>query len=211
MSKPFRILLMASGNGSNAVNLIEHSRGFDVCGLISDQPQAPVIEKSRALGIETFVLPRLSTKADHEKQILKTITQLNPDLICLCGYMRLLSSDFLSKLSSPDYLGLAKMINIHPSLLPSFKGLDAYEQAFAAGVKTAGVTLHFVAPEMDGGPIILQRSFERLDTDSLEDFKTRGLKLEHQLYLECLDLFTKKHINLRKTGNSFYVSTSHKN
>jgi phosphoribosylglycinamide formyltransferase-1 len=126
-----------------------------------------------------------AAKEIHEQTIHRQLEEYSFDYICLAGYMRIFSKDFIAQ-NWNSSLGLSTIINIHPSLLPSFKGKDPYEQAFAYGVTLHGVSVHFVEPDIDAGPIILQKSYKRLKNDNFEDFKKRGLDLEYIAYREAL-------------------------
>ena len=184
-----RIIIFASGNGSNAENIINFAKnsGIQVEALLCDKQYAPVIKKAEELGVKTFFIPYeiSDTKKDHEKKIFKVLDSLQFDWICLAGYMRILSSDFIKKYSYKKS-GLSKVINIHPSLLPSFKGKDAYKQAFDYGVKISGVTVHLVDENIDTGPILLQKTFNRNENDSFLDFKNKGMQVEYKIYPEVL-------------------------
>lgn len=133
---------------------------------------------------------RTEDKAAHEAAIYEWMNSKNVDWVFLAGYMRILSADFIKKFHDPN-LGVSRILNIHPSLLPSFPGKNAYEQAFQAGVKSSGVTVHFVDPGVDTGPPIIQESFPRFEQDTLEDFEKRGLEVEYRLYRKAMDMVSK--------------------
>lgn len=212
--KPLRIALMASGNGSNAVNLIEWAREHkevEVVAVVSDQGSAPVLARAAELGVANFCIEKGGrSKFEHEQALLDVLQPLRPDWICLCGYMRLLGVRFLSEFKWPG-TKLYRVINIHPSLLPAFPGKKAYEDAFSYGVKLSGASVHLVDEGMDTGPVIAQRSFERKDDDEIEDFKRRGLAVEHQLYRDVMDLVRQGRLQLEKKGSSWYVCTDQTN
>ncbi|HMI31488.1 MAG TPA: formyltransferase family protein, partial [Candidatus Limnocylindrales bacterium] len=161
MVKPLRLLVLASGRGSHAVNLIEATRDGRISGevvrVVSDRPGAAALEEARALGVPVLALMpvtggvRLSPEA--EEMLLGAARGDRADLVALCGFMRLLSPEFLGQVSSP-------VLNVHPSLLPAFRGLDAQRQAIEAGVRITGATVHFVDSGMDTGPILLQAPLE---------------------------------------------------
>lgn len=209
-NNPLKIALLASGNGTNAENLMKYARDHDdieVVGLISDQSEARALERAKTWSVPTAICPvGKKSKEEQELEMIEVLRHWGADWICLCGYMRLLSSKFLQSFPLGDS-GLARVLNIHPSLLPAFPGLDAYEKAFHYGVKVAGATVHLVDNGMDTGPIILQRSFNRHDGDGLEDFKQRGLALEYELYREALDLIRHGRLHPLKKGTSWYVCT----
>jgi len=188
---PIRAAILASGSGSNAENIMRHCAtlpNITIALVITDQPQAGVIQRAKAAGVECITVPRTPgmTKAAHEAALLTTLGQHQAEWLFLAGYMRILSADFLSKFYDAT-LGLNRVVNIHPSLLPAFPGRDGYGDAFRANIATSGVTLHFVDDGVDTGPIILQRSFDRLPADSLDDFRARGLAHEYDIYRTFLN------------------------
>jgi len=150
--------------------------------VVSDKPQARGLELAASRGLKTLVIPRAGrTNKEHQEEILTSLVQHEVDLICLAGYMRLLSPEFVAA-----YQG--RILNIHPSLLPSFPGLDAQKQALEHGVKWTGCTVHLVDDTLDGGPIIAQRAIPVFDDDTEESLAHRLIKEEHQLYAEALAL-----------------------
>ena len=179
-----RIVIFASGRGSNALNLIEKSKavGFEVVGMIVDKPKAPILENQL---VDTRLVPYKTGRDEHEMKILKELSTWDFDFICLCGYMRILSGNFVKKFSH-DSLP-SRIINIHPSALPLYPGLNSYERAFKDEVKDSGVTVHFVDEGVDTGEVIVQEKFLRKTGDSLEDFEKRGLELEHKIYPKALE------------------------
>lgn len=186
---------MASGRGSNAKALMEKAgelSGIEIKCLISDNVDAPVLNLASQFSVESFCFPVNkeiknipARKLAQEEQILTVMKEKKIDWVLLAGYMRLLSAEFLAYFYDPK-LKLNRVINIHPSLLPKFKGANGYEQAFAAGEEVSGVTVHYVVPEMDSGPIILQAEFSKIAGETFETFKQRGLALEHQVYPRVL-------------------------
>jgi len=186
--RKMRIVIMISGNGSNMVALIQATRNQDfpaeIVAVICDKAQAGGIAKARALGVETFVCERknFTDQAAHEAAMLEILARLDPDLICLAGYMRLMSEEMVMR-----YQG--RMLNIHPSLLPLFPGLDTHRRALEAGVKIAGCTVHIVTPVMDSGPILAQAAVPVLDGDDEARLKARVLAAEHRLYAQALRQF----------------------
>ena len=187
--KPFRLLVLASGRGSHAVNLIEATRDgrilCEVTRVASDRGDAPALAEARGLGCATLTLapvaPGARLGAEAEEKLLQAARDDRVDLIALCGFMRLLSADFLGRVSVP-------VLNVHPSLLPSFRGLDAQRQAIEAGVRVTGATVHFVDSGVDTGPILLQAPLEVLPGDTVETLSDRLLPLEHRLYVEAIRL-----------------------
>jgi phosphoribosylglycinamide formyltransferase-1 len=157
----------------------------EIAAVISNNPDAPAIEKAKNRGIKTYVIDhRGMSRQDHENAVLKILLPHNLDYVILAGYMRILSKTFLEPFA--DKAGYYRIINIHPSLLPLFPGTSGYEDAFASGAKSSGITIHLVDDQLDHGPIIAQETFPRLENDSLETFKSRGLALENKFYPKVL-------------------------
>lgn len=191
--------ILISGRGSNMVAIAEAVRSgaipnSEVAIVISDKPEAAGIEKAKTLGLETLVIPKGERKrVDHDAEVAAELKKRGVELVCLAGYMRLLSPEFIREF--PD-----KIVNIHPSLLPSFKGLDAQKQAFDYGVKYTGCTVHFVDEALDHGVIIAQKVVEVLDSDTSETLSARILEEEHKLYTQSIALIVtgKYHIDGRR-------------
>ena len=180
-----KIGILISGRGSNMVAIAEAVQNSlipnsEVAVVISDKSKALGLEKAKGLGIETLAITRKGRKRDeHDAEIVAELQKRGVELVCLAGYMRLLSSDFVKAFPN-------KILNIHPSLLPSFKGLDAHEQAIEYGVKVSGCTVHFVDEHLDHGAIILQKSVEVKDYDTAETLSKRLIKHEHESYVEVV-------------------------
>lgn len=178
------IVVFASGSGSNFEAIAAACKNGEIDAvvklLVCDRKNAFAIERARKYGIETLVLsPKdFPSKEDYEKAILKKLSQMEIDLICLAGYMRVIGDTLLN-----PYQG--KIINTHPALLPSFKGMHAIEQAMEYGVKIYGITIHYVDSTLDGGKIIDQASLY-YDGDDLEYLKEELLKIEHPLYISVI-------------------------
>jgi phosphoribosylglycinamide formyltransferase-1 len=152
----------------------------EVAVVISDQPAAAGIRKAKSCGIETIVIERRGRpREEHDREILAALRERKIDLICLAGYMRILSRDFIEAFRR-------RIVNIHPSLLPLFRGLEAQKQALEHGVKVAGCTVHFVDETLDGGPIIAQREVPVREDDTVETLSARILEQEHELYPEAV-------------------------
>jgi phosphoribosylglycinamide formyltransferase 1 len=185
-----RIAIFISGRGSNMqalLNAIEQGQlRAEVAVIIANEPQAAGIALAAARGYPTRVITHrgLSRQA-HEAQILATLADFTINLICLAGYLRLLSAEFVAQFPQ-------QILNIHPSLLPAFPGLNAPEQALAYGVKFTGCTVHFVTAECDGGPIIAQAVVPVLVSDTADTLAARILQAEHQLYPQVVDLILNK-------------------
>jgi phosphoribosylglycinamide formyltransferase 1 len=164
------------------VEAVESGRIPDskVAIVISDKPDASGLLKAREKGVETLVIERKGrTRAEHDAEIAAEFKKRNVELVCLAGYMRLLSPGFVRAFPG-------RIINIHPSLLPAFRGLDAQKQAFDQGVRVTGCTVHFVDEELDNGPVIAQKTVEVRDDDTAETLAARILEQEHELYVEAI-------------------------
>lgn len=152
----------------------------EVTVVLSDKKSAQGLERAKERGIETVVVARNGRlREEHDAEIIAELKKRNVELVCLAGYMRLLSRDFVR--AFPD-----KIVNIHPSLLPAFPGLDAQKQAIEYGVKISGCTVHFVDDDLDHGAIILQKAVEVKDEDTAESLSARILEREHALYVEAV-------------------------
>jgi phosphoribosylglycinamide formyltransferase-1 len=179
--------ILLSGRGSNFVAIadsVDAGRIADarIAVVISNKADAPGIATARKRGLNGVVIPSKSrSRAEHDREVVATLQQHNVDLICLAGYMRLLSPWFVQQFPR-------RILNIHPSLLPAFPGLEAQEQAFAYGVKVSGCTVHFVDEELDHGPIIVQKTVSVMDTDDEHTLATRILEQEHIAYTEAIKL-----------------------
>ncbi len=177
--------ILISGRGSNMVALVDAVQSgkisdSQVSVVISNKADAAGLEKASERGVETVVIERNGrTRDEHDAAIIAELNKRGVELVCLAGYMRLLSADFVRAFPN-------KIINIHPSLLPEFPGLDAQKQAFEAGVKVTGCTVHYVDELLDHGPTILQCEVERYDDDTVEMLSARILEQEHKLYVEAV-------------------------
>ena len=184
-----RLGILISGRGSNMVALADAVRdgripNAEIAIVISDQPKASGLARARARGIETLVIERRGrTRAEHDREIVSALKARAVDLVCLAGYMRVLSRDFIDAYRE-------RILNIHPSLLPSFSGLDAQRQALDAGAKVSGCTVHFVDETLDNGPIIAQRTVPINQDDTVESLSARILIEEHKLYPEVVAMLT---------------------
>jgi phosphoribosylglycinamide formyltransferase-1 len=179
--------ILLSGRGSNFVAIadnIDAGRIPDarIAIVISNHADAPGIAAARQRGLTAVLIPSKGRpRAEHEREVVAALKENNVDLICLAGYMRLLSPWFVQQFPR-------RILNIHPSLLPAFPGLEAQEQAFAYGVKVSGCTVHFVDEELDHGAIILQKSVPVLDTDDEHTLAARILEQEHIAYTEAINI-----------------------
>lgn len=158
----------------------------EIAIVISDKADARGLELAKERGIETRAISRSGrNREEHEREIISVLREHRVDLVCLAGYMRLLSPCFVEAFRM-------RIINIHPSLLPAFPGLDAQRQALAHGVKVSGCTVHFVDESLDGGPIILQRAVPVMEGDTVEKLSARILEQEHTIYPEAVALVLRK-------------------
>ena len=176
---------MISGRGSNMVALVEAVQSGEIPNsnvvvVISDKPEAPGLAKARERGVETLVIERKGrTRKEHDTEIAGELKRRSVELVCLAGYMRLLSPEFVAAFPN-------RIINIHPSLLPAFPGLDAQKQALHAGVNISGCTVHYVDEHLDNGPAIVQREVPILVGDTVESLSARILAEEHEAYIEAV-------------------------
>ena len=179
--------ILISGRGSNfeaiarnvAAGKIPDAR---VAVVISNRPDARGLETARRMGLTAVVIPsKGKEREEHDREVAAALKQHNVDLVCLAGYMRLLSPWFVQQFPQ-------RILNIHPSLLPAFPGLEAQEQALAYGVKVTGCTVHFVDAELDHGVIILQKTVPVLDSDDKHSLAARILEQEHLAYSEAISL-----------------------
>ena len=179
--------ILLSGRGSNfeaiaknvAAGRIPDAR---IAVVISNRENAGGVETARRLGLTALVIPSKNRdRAEHDREVVAALRQHQVDLVCLAGYMRLLSPWFVQQFPR-------RILNIHPSLLPAFPGLEAQEQAFAYGVKVSGCTVHFVDEELDHGAIVLQKAVPVLDTDDEHSLAARILEQEHIAYPEAINI-----------------------
>ncbi|MEJ2624515.1 MAG: phosphoribosylglycinamide formyltransferase [Pseudolabrys sp.] len=183
-----RVAILISGRGSNMAALIEAAQAPDypaeIVLVVSNRPDAGGLDTARAAGIETAVVDHTTygkDRATFEAALQQVLAQHDIAIVCLAGFMRLLTAEFVMQWQG-------RMINIHPALLPAFKGLDTHARALEAGVKIHGATVHFVVPEMDSGPIIAQGAVAVHDDDSEATLAARVLAVEHRIYPLALKL-----------------------
>jgi phosphoribosylglycinamide formyltransferase-1 len=178
--------ILLSGRGSNFIAIadsIEAGRIPDarIAVVISNKADAPGIATARQRGLNAVVIPSKGRpREEHDREVVAALKQAGVELVCLAGYMRLLSPWFVQQFPQ-------RILNIHPSLLPAFPGLEAQEQAFAYGVKVSGCTVHFVDEELDHGAIIVQKTVPVLDTDDEHTLAARILEQEHVAYTEAIN------------------------
>ncbi|WOH63261.1 phosphoribosylglycinamide formyltransferase [Bradyrhizobium sp. BWA-3-5] len=191
-----RVAILISGRGSNMAALIDAAKAADfpaeIVTVISNRADALGLEKAAASGIKTDVIeskPFGKDRAGFEAVLQRALDEEKIELICLGGFMRLFTAEFVQR-------WYGKMLNIHPSLLPSFPGLDPHGQALRAGVKLSGATVHFVIPETDAGPIVMQGAVAVADDDTAETLSQRVLGVEHRIYPEALRLLASGKLRL---------------
>jgi phosphoribosylglycinamide formyltransferase-1 len=184
-SENLRLGILLSGRGSNFLAIAQSIRegrlsGAEIAVVLSNVADAPGLAAARALGLPTALhVSKGRSRAEHDAEMLATLREHRVELVCLAGYMRLLSPEFIAAFPN-------RILNIHPSLLPAFPGLDAQQQAFDYGVRVAGCTVHFVDEHLDHGPIVLQRVVPVLDTDDSHSLAERILAEEHIAYSEAI-------------------------
>jgi phosphoribosylglycinamide formyltransferase-1 len=202
-----RVAILISGRGSNMAALIEAAKAEDfpaeIVVVISNRADAAGLERAVAAGIPTTIIeskPFGKDRAGFEAAMQRVLDEKQVELICLGGFMRLFTAEFARR-------WYGKMLNIHPSLLPCFPGLDPHGQALRAGVKLSGATVHFVIPETDAGPIVMQGAVTVADDDTPETLAARVIKIEHRIYPEALRLLASGRLKLeadlcRTLGNA---------
>jgi phosphoribosylglycinamide formyltransferase 1 len=180
-----KIGILISGRGSNMVALLDAIRegriNAEASVVISNIEAAAGLEKARQRGVETlFINHKGRLREEYDREVIEELKRRGVELVCLAGYMRLLSAEFVRAFEN-------RILNIHPSLLPAFPGLDAQRQALEHGVKITGCTVHIVDEELDHGPIVLQRAVGVLDDDTVETLSARILEQEHIAYVEAVE------------------------
>ncbi|MEC5325011.1 MULTISPECIES: phosphoribosylglycinamide formyltransferase [unclassified Aurantimonas] len=182
-----RIAILISGRGTNmsalAAASMDPAYPGQIVGVIANHADAPGLETAERSGITAIAVEQgaFADRAKHEAAVLKALDDLKPDVVCLAGYMRILSEGFVRRYSG-------RLINIHPSLLPLFPGLDSHRRALATGMRIHGCTVHFVTERMDEGPIIAQAAIAIEPDDTAETLGARLLRAEHRLYPHALKL-----------------------
>jgi phosphoribosylglycinamide formyltransferase-1 len=178
--------ILLSGRGSNfeaiANSIAAGKLRAEIAVVISNRADAPGLESARRRGLNAVLIPSKGRiREEHDAEVVAALKQAQADLVCLAGYMRLLSADFVQAFPN-------RIVNIHPSLLPAFPGVDAQKQALEYGVKVTGCTVHFVDEHLDHGPIILQKTVPVLDGDDVHTLSARILQQEHVAYSEAIGL-----------------------
>jgi phosphoribosylglycinamide formyltransferase 1 len=194
VSRPFRLVVLASGSGTNLQAILDsfHGRGeVEVAGVGSDKPDAGALRRAEAAGVETATFPvaDYEDRAARDRAVGDWIEGLGADLVALAGYMQLLSAEFVARFRH-------RVINIHPALLPSFPGLDAIGQALAAGVETTGVTVHFVDEGVDTGPPILQQPVPIPAGVDRAELERAIHAVEHEIYPEAIRMIARGRVRI---------------
>ncbi len=205
-----KIGILISGRGSNMAALIEAARSPDypveIALVISNKASAAGLERAKAAGIETRVIDHKSftSREAFDDAVHAALVAAGVELVALAGFMRIQSAGFVDR-------WLGRQLNIHPSLLPSFKGLHPHKQALEAGVRVTGATVHFVTHELDGGPIVAQAAVPVLDGDTVQDLEARILAVEHRLYPLAVRLVVSggARLNDGRVTLSFDASATH--
>jgi phosphoribosylglycinamide formyltransferase-1 len=180
-----RLGILLSGRGSNFLAIAKAIKdhrllGAEIAVVLSNRDDAPGLASARELNLPAFCIPSAGRKrADHDAEMLARLHQHNVDVVCLAGYMRVITPDFIRAFPN-------RILNVHPSLLPAFPGLDAQQQAFDYGATVAGCTVHFVDEAVDHGVIILQKTVQVKDEDTVETLSARILQQEHIAYPEAI-------------------------
>ena len=196
-----KIGILISGRGSNMVALVDAAASgeipdSEVAVVISDKTDAPGLAKARERGVGTTVIERNGrSREEHDAEIVGELKRRGIELVCLAGYMRLLSPPFIRAFPN-------QIINVHPSLLPAFPGLDAQRQAFEAGAEFSGCTVHYVDERLDNGPTILQQWVAIEKGDSVKSLSERILNAEHKLYVEAVRHLAVEHAAVEKPSRS---------
>lgn len=192
LQTPCPVVVLIGGNGSNLQALIDHPQHnqiYQIVGVISHRENAYGLARAAQAGISTLIVPhqQFTDRSAFEMALQQAIAHFSPRLIALAGFMRILSPTFITTCPNP-------VLNIHPSLLPDYKGLHTHERVLAAGEKETGVSIHFVTDELDGGPIAAQVRVPVLTNDTLDSLKTRVFEAEHWLYPQVVIWFAQNRL-----------------
>lgn len=186
MAKTHCLGILLSGRGSNFMAIADSVAAgripAEIAVVVSNRPNAPGLEEAERRSLHTRMIPSKGLEREqYDRQVVEVLKEKQVDLVCLAGFMRLLSPYFVSEFPN-------RILNIHPSLLPAFPGLDAQRQALEYGVKTTGCTVHFVDENLDAGPIVIQSAIPVLDEDKPETLSARILNEEHRIYSEAINV-----------------------
>ena len=199
-----RIVILISGRGSNMQALLEAKLDAQIAAVISNNPSAQGLQFARSAGVETKLVNHrdYADRTSFDKALGDAIAAYRPDLIVLAGFMRILTEQFIERFSG-------RILNIHPSLLPAFSGLDTHRRALDEGVKLHGCTVHFVTPALDHGPIVLQAAVPVLPDDNEERLAARVLQQEHVVYPQAIRWFLEGRLAIE--GNHVRLSAAWRN
>jgi phosphoribosylglycinamide formyltransferase-1 len=192
---PLSIAVLVSGRGSNFQAIVDACESGEIDGavrlMVTDSETAPALDRAKKHGIKSVFLDpkRFPDKESYDRNLAGLLEEHSVDLVCLAGFMRILGPDLVRRFSG-------RIMNVHPSLLPSFPGLNAQRQALQYGVKWTGCTVHFVDEGVDTGPIIFQTAVPVLDTDTETDLSDRILKEEHALYVKAIRAFSENRLRI---------------
>jgi phosphoribosylglycinamide formyltransferase 1 len=191
-----KIGILLSGRGSNFEAIADSIQAgrlqAEIAIVISNRADAPGLESARRRSLNARLIPSKGrVREEHDAEVVAALKAAQADLVCLAGYMRLLSAEFVRAFPN-------RIINVHPSLLPAFPGMDAQKQALDYGVKVSGCTVHFVDEHLDHGPIILQKTVPVLDTDDVQALSARILEQEHMAYSEAIALVLSGEVEMRE-------------
>lgn len=190
-----RLVVLISGNGSNLQAILDATQRNDyparVIAVISNKANAYGLQRAKNAGIPIEIIEHASyaSREDYDQALMQSIDQYQPDLVILAGFMRILTDDFVL-----HYTG--RMFNIHPSLLPKYKGLNTHQRVLDAGEKQHGASVHFVTPTLDDGPVILQSAVDVLPDDTVQTLSSRVHHVEHNIYPEAIRWFAEGRLNL---------------
>lgn len=196
-----RVVILISGSGSNMVNLVEHCQAgeinADVVAVISNRSDAAGLAKAQALGVPTEHLSHrdFATREAYDEKLTALVAGFEPDLVVLAGFMRILTPVFVQAFSD-------RLLNIHPSLLPKYKGIQTHQRALDAGDKEHGVSVHFVTEELDGGPVVLQAKVPVFAGDTVDDLQARVHQQEYRIYPLVVKWFCADRLQMNAQGAS---------
>lgn len=194
-TEPLVLVVLISGRGSNLQAILDAIAAGDlparVAAVISDRPDAPGLERARQAGVPAEVVSGApyATRADYDRALMERIDRYRPGLVVLAGFMRILGSEFVRHYRD-------RLINIHPSLLPAFRGLDTHARALAAGVREHGASVHFVTEDLDAGPVICQARVPVLPGDTPDRLAARVLEQEHRIYPQAIRWFAEGRLSV---------------
>jgi phosphoribosylglycinamide formyltransferase 1 len=186
-----RVVILISGRGSNMQAILEAGLDAEICAVVSNNPAAAGLETARSAGVATRIVNHreFGDRASFDLALAETITAFRPDLVVLAGFMRILTGEFIARYSG-------RIMNIHPSLLPAFPGLDTHRRALEEGVRLHGCTVHFVTPTLDHGPIVVQAAVPVMPADDEHSLAARVLAQEHVVYPQAIRMFLEDRIAL---------------